>query len=142
MQHELHVVLDDQVELVGYDLQEYTIRPGQMVSCTLYWRGLQEMDVNYTVFTHLTAPDGTTWGQWDNQPQGGQSPTTRWVPGQVVADQYQIPLSEPTQTGTVALRVGMYDLLTMTRLPVLDENGTIVGDSITVAEVEVVDGTE
>jgi hypothetical protein len=36
----------------------------------------------------------------------------------------------------------MYDLLTMTRLSLLDENGTIAGDSIMVAEIEVVDGTE
>jgi hypothetical protein len=100
------------------------------------------MDVNYTVFTHLTAPDGTTWGQWDNQPQQGRSPTTRWVPGQVVADQYQIPVSKDAQTGPLALRVGMYDLLTMTRLPVLDGKGTIAGDSVTVAEIEIVDSTE
>ena len=142
MQHELRVILDDQIELLGYDLGESTVRPGQVVSCTLYWRGLQEMDVNYTVFTHLTALDGTTWGQWDNQPQQGRSPTTRWVPGQVVADQYQIPLAQAAQTGPLALRVGMYDLLTMTRLPVLDGNGAIVGDSVTVAELEIVDSTE
>jgi hypothetical protein len=142
MQHELRAILDDQVELLGYDLGESSVRPGQVVSCTLYWRGLQEMDVNYTVFTHLTDPDGTTWGQWDNQPQQGQAPTTRWVPGQVVADQYQIPVSKNKRAGPLVLRVGMYDLLTMTRLPVLDENGTIAGDSITVAEIEVVDGTD
>jgi hypothetical protein len=60
----------------------------------------------------------------------------------VVADPYQIPLSEAAQTGPLALRVGMYDLLTMTRLPVLDKSGTITGDSITVAELEIVDSTE
>jgi hypothetical protein len=142
MQHELGIILDDQIELLGYDLDESTVRPGQMVACTLYWRGLQEMDVNYTVFTHLTDPDGTTWGQWDNEPQQGQSPTTHWVPGQVVADPYQIPLSQDAPKGPLVLRVGMYDLLTMTRLPVLDGDGTVVGDSITAAEIAIVDGTE
>jgi len=142
MQHELRAILDDQVELLGYDLGESTVQAGQVVSCTFYWRGLQEMNVNYTVFTHLIAPDGTTWGQWDNQPQQGRAPTTRWVPGQVITDSYQIPLSGAAQTGPLSLRVGMYDLLTMTRLPVLDGNGTITGDSITVAEIEIVESTE
>ena len=142
MQHTLRANLGDQVELLGYDLEESAVRPGQVVSCTLYWRGLQEMRRSYTVFTHLVGPDGQTWGQWDNEPQRGQSPTTRWVPGQVVADAYQIPLSDEAQQSPLTLRVGMYDLLTMTRLPVLDGSGTPIGDSVAVAELEVTNSIE
>jgi hypothetical protein len=139
MQYAVNVTLGDRVELLGYDLQEHTVRPGQVVSCTLYWRGLDEMDQDYTVFTHLVAVDGRTWGQWDNQPQRGQSPTRLWVPGQVIADPYQIPVSDAAPAGRLALRVGMYDLLTMERLPVRDEGGAYIGAAVTVAEVEVVD---
>jgi hypothetical protein len=142
MQHTLRANLGGQVELLGYDLEESTVRPGQVVSCTLYWRGLREMNRDYTVFTHLDGADGQTWGQWDNEPQRGQAPTTRWVPGQVVADAYQIPLSGETQQGPLTLRVGMYDLLTMTRLPVLDGSGTAIGDSVKVVELEVTHGGE
>jgi hypothetical protein len=142
MQNQLGVFLDDKIGLLGYDLQDSTVRPGQVVSCTLYWRGLQEMDVNYTVFTHLVAPDGTIWGQWDNQPQQGGAPTTRWIPGQVIVDAYQIPLSPDAQAGSLTLRVGMYDLLTMSRLPVLETSGALVGDSISIAEIEVLNGTK
>jgi len=98
------------------------------------------MSHDYTVFTHLIGPDGQTWGQWDNEPQRGQAPTTRWLPGQVIADPYQIPLSDEAQAGSLILQVGMYDLQTMARLPVLDENGAVTGDSIAVAELEVGDG--
>jgi hypothetical protein len=139
MQHTLRANLDDQVELLGYDLEESAVRPGETVSCTLYWRGWQEMSHDYTVFTHLIGPDGQTWGQWDNEPQRGQAPTTRWLPGQVIADPYQIPLSEEAQAGPLTLQVGMYDLQTMARLPVLDENGTPTGDSIALAELEVIE---
>ncbi len=142
MGHALRANLGDQVELLGYDLEASSVQPGQVVSCTLYWRGLQEMSRNYTVFTHLVGADGQTWGQWDNEPQGGQSPTTRWVPGQVIADPYEIPLAEEAQEGPLTLHVGMYDLLTMTRLPVLDDSGTPVGDSIAVAELAVVNDEE
>jgi hypothetical protein len=139
MQHRLRVALDDKVELLGYDLEESVLRSGQPVACTLYWRGLEEMDQDYTVFTHLIDPDGVTWGQWDNEPQQGQLPTTRWVPGQVVVDRYRIPLSPETPAGSLSLRVGMYDLRTMTRLPAFDQDGTLIGDAIAVAEIEIVD---
>jgi len=100
------------------------------------------MDQAFTVFNHLVAPDGHTWGQWDNQPQRGQAPTTGWVPGQVIADPYQIPLSDDTPAGPLILHVGMYDLQTMTRLPVLDKDGTIIGDSIAIARIEIIDNSE
>jgi hypothetical protein len=140
IEHERTANLDDRVELLGYDLDQSTVQPGGVVSCTLYWRGLQEMEQNYTVFTHLTAADGTTWGQWDNEPQRGQLPTTRWIPGQVIADPYQIPVSPDAPAGPLTLQVGMYDRRTMLRLPVLDESGTVAGDAIEVVEIEVVDG--
>jgi hypothetical protein len=142
IQHTMQANLGDRVEFLGYDLEDSTVQSGQVVSCTLYWRGLQEMDQALTVFNHLIALDGHTWGQWDNQPQRGQAPTTSWVPGQVIADPYQIPLSDDTPAGPLILHIGMYDLQTMTRLPVLDKDGTIIGDSIAIAEIEVIDSTE
>jgi 4-amino-4-deoxy-L-arabinose transferase-like glycosyltransferase len=138
IQHPLRANLGDQVELLGYDLASPAIQPGQVVSCTLYWRALQGMDQNYTVFNHLVDPGGQAWGQWDNQPARGQMPTTRWVPGQVIADPYQIPVSADAPAGTLELQVGMYDRLTMKRLPVYGEQGDPVGDAVTVAEIEVV----
>jgi hypothetical protein len=137
MQHTVGVTLGDAVELLGYDLENNLVRPGGVVSCTLYWRGLQEMDQAYTVFTHLVGGDGRTWGQWDNQPQRGQLPTTRWIPGQVISDPYEIPVSDVAPAGPLALHVGMYDLLTMDRLPVRDESGVLLGDSVGIAEVNV-----
>jgi hypothetical protein len=142
IQHQLRVVLGDRVELLGYDLAESALRPGQVVSCTLYWRGLQEMNRDYTVFTHIVAADGSTWGQWDNEPQRGLAPTTRWLPGQVVVDAYEIPLSEDAPAGPLSLYVGMYDRVSMVRLPVLDEEGTAVGDAVMIAHIEVIDGTD
>ncbi|MFO7696984.1 MAG: hypothetical protein R6X16_07495, partial [Anaerolineae bacterium] len=143
IQHTLRGNLNDEIELLGYDLQgavgpeQAVVGPGQAVSCTLYWRAIQAVERDYTVFTHLTAPDGHTWGQWDNQPQQGRAPTTRWAQGQVIADPYRIPLSEDAPPVRLELRVGMYDRRTMTRLPVLDEKGQVTGDYIVLTELEV-----
>jgi hypothetical protein len=142
----VHGNLNGKVELLGYDLEgvseqagQASIQPGQVVSCTLYWRALEGIDRDYTVFTHLTAPDGHTWGQWDNQPQQGLAPTRRWTPGQVIADPYQIPVASDAPPGQLELRVGMYDAQTMSRLPVLDERGAVLGDYIVLAKLEVID---
>ena len=137
LEHPMNVNLADKVELLGYRLESTTVRPGGVVSCTLYWRGLAEMNQNYTVFTHLVDSDGRVWGQWDNQPQRGQMPTTRWLPRQVVADPYRIPVSPDAPAGNLELRVGMYDLLTMRRLPVYDEQGNSTGDYVSVTGVKV-----
>jgi hypothetical protein len=137
MQHTVNANLGDRVELLGYTVEQETVRAGEAVSCTLYWRALQAMNYEYTVFNHLIAPDGQTWGQWDNQPQRGASPTTRWVPGQVIADPYQIPVSADAPAGALDLYVGMYDLQTMVRLPVLDIDGEIAGDRIRLSTVKV-----
>jgi hypothetical protein len=85
----------------------------------------------------LVAPDGQTWGQWDNQPRRGTAPTTRWFPGQVIADPYEVPLSIDAPPGRLELHVGMYDLLNMARLPARDENGTFIGDRVVLTEIEV-----
>ncbi|MBN1579505.1 MAG: glycosyltransferase family 39 protein [Anaerolineae bacterium] len=139
MDSTLYANLDDKIELLGYDLEGVSVHPGEVVSCTLYWRALQEISQNYTVFNHLVAADGQTWGQWDNQPQKGGLPTTRWVPGQVVADPYQIPVSADAPAGPLQLQTGMYDALTMTRLAVRDENGHVIGDHVPLVEIDVVD---
>jgi hypothetical protein len=137
MQQTVGVNLNDQVELLGIDLETARVTAGGAVRCTLYWRALQTIDRNYTVFTHLVGADGQTWGQWDNEPQQGQSPTTRWVPGQVIADPYQIPVSADAPAGPIVLRVGMYDIQTMLRLPVIDANGQAAGDHIDLITIEV-----
>lgn len=139
MQFELYTNLDDKVELLGYDLETSSVQAGGVVSCTLYWRALQEINQNYTVFNHLVAADGRTWGQWDNQPQKGGLPTTRWVPGQVVADPYQIPVNPDAPAGPLELWSGMYDALTTARLAVRDENGQVIGDHIVLTGIDVVD---
>ncbi|MBN1934425.1 MAG: glycosyltransferase family 39 protein [Anaerolineae bacterium] len=137
MQHTLNVNFDDRIELLGYDLDTDTVRPGGVVSYTLYWRALQDIQLDYTVFNHLVAADDGVWGQWDGQPQGGAMPTTRWVPGQVIADPRRVPVAADAPAGPLHPTVGLYDARTMLRLPLRDEQGNVAGDYITLIEVQV-----
>ncbi|HIC94835.1 MAG TPA: hypothetical protein EYP09_11410 [Anaerolineae bacterium] len=137
IQHPLRANLGDKVEFLGYDLGRTELRPGEALPLTLYWRALREMDVSYTVFTHLVGEDGRIWGQQDNPPQEGRCPTTLWVEGEVVTDEYRIPLKPEAPPGEYVLEIGLYDARTGERLPVLDGEGRVLDDKIVLAKIGV-----
>jgi hypothetical protein len=105
-----------QIRLLGYDLQTEDVRPGGQVTVTLYWQALELIDRNYQAFVHLY--DGRLWAQHDGAPECGINPTTRWERGQIIADPHIVDLPTDLPEGSIPLLVGMYDLLTETRLPV------------------------
>jgi hypothetical protein len=123
--------LGEQVELLGYALDRQEARPGEGVHLTLAWRCLREMDAAYTVFTHLLDEGGQVRGQKDNPPQGGRYPTTLWAAGEVVVDEYDLPVPPDAPPGRYQIEVGMYDPADMRRLP------TAAGDRVLLGEVRV-----
>ena len=75
---------------------------------TLYWLALRETAQNYKAFVHLLGPDGSVIAQHDGDPVGGFTPTTRWRPGQIIADRRFITLPEGLPAGEYGLRAGLY----------------------------------
>jgi hypothetical protein len=68
----------------------------------------------------------------------GTHPTTSWLPGEVVVDEYEIVVDAMAPVGEYQIEVGMYDLETMVRLPAFDEQGNpLPGDRILLATVRV-----
>jgi hypothetical protein len=116
--HPLTVTLGNRVQLLGYDLSSDSVALGETLTLTLTWRALNEMSTDYTVFTHLLAPDGSMAGQQDRQPVMGSYPTSLWARGEVVTDVYDIPVRAAAVTGEHHLEVGMYVAKTGTRLSV------------------------
>jgi hypothetical protein len=116
--HSVTVTLGDRIQLVGYDLSSNSVAPGETLTLTLTWRALTEMSTDYTVFTHLLAPDGSMTGQKDQQPVGGSYPTSLWARGEVVTDTYNIPVNATAAPSEHRLEVGMYIAETGIRLPI------------------------
>jgi 4-amino-4-deoxy-L-arabinose transferase-like glycosyltransferase len=127
------------VLLLGYDLVPDEIAPGEVLHLTLYWQAQQEMDVSYTVFVHLLDAQNRIWGQRDSVPDGGQYPTTGWLEGEVVVDEYEIPVDPAAPSGEYLIEVGLYDAAQpgYPRLPVLDEQGQVIGDRVLLREVQI-----
>jgi hypothetical protein len=139
IEHPLTANLGEVVSLLGYDLEEDEIAPGDVLRLTLYWQAQQEMDVSYTVFVHLLDAQNRIWGQRDSVPDGGQYPTTGWLAGEVVEDEYEIPVDPAAPSGEYLIEVGLYDAAQSgyPRLPVQDEHGQIIGDRILLREVKI-----
>jgi len=114
----LEARLGEQVAFLGYDLTPQVVGPGGTLHLTLYWQALAPMDRAYTVFAHLVGPGGQLVAQWDNMPLEGGWPTTCWVPGEIVADPYDIPIPSGAAPGDYTLEAGFYILETGERLPV------------------------
>lgn len=110
-----------------------SLSPGDVLALSLYWRAEGPTQQPLTVFTHLLGPDGQLYGQWDNPPVRGTYPTTDWLPGEEVVDQYEIPVNPAAPPGEYRVMVGLYDPSTGIRLPVLASDGQVAGDSVTLS---------
>lgn len=127
--HPLSVTLGGEIKLLGYDW-DGPPRPGQTVRLVLYWQALREMDTPYTVFTHIVGPGETPAGQKDNWPRSGDYPTTFWMQGEVVTDEYLIPFAPQAAPGEYRLEVGLYDAKTGDRLPAVQDGQPVLNNAI------------
>ncbi len=118
--------------LVGADLDATVVEPGGALHLTLYWRAKTRMEKSYTVFTHLLDAGNRIRAQQDSVPVHGARPTTGWVPGEVIRDDYELIVEADAPSGDYIIEVGLYDANdpTFARLPVLDEAGQIIEDKV------------
>jgi len=109
--------LGDAITLQGYRVEPESIEPGSTLHLTLYWQTRAQMTQPYTVFTHLLGPDGSSVAQQDNMPQQGRAPTTCWIPGEIIADDYALTVPADAVPGMYRLITGLYIWETGDRLP-------------------------
>ena len=120
--------LDNRVMIVGYTTDRASYRAGETIYVTLYWLGLNEMDKDYQAFVHLVGPGDVLVAQHDGPPDQGLTPTTRWLPGEVVVDRHVLAL-QASASGEYRLVAGMYQPL---------ENGSVeLGDQVDLGRVKV-----
>ena len=122
--HPVAITFDGRAELVGYSLDRETVRPGDDLTVTLYWRVLRPFDRDYSLFIHLFGPTGARVAKRDTFPARGAFPTRLWQPGQVFRDPYRITVSAVAQgPARLRLEAGLYDLSTLRNLPMVDGQG-------------------
>ncbi len=123
----------DHVTLMGYEWPAYA-HPGDVIPITLYWQATGTIHAPYTVFIHLVDAQGHILAQADAQPHNhlGAYPMNHWDPGEIVQDVHPLSLPPDIPPGTYTLRVGLYRLDTLARVPL-----TQGGDSVELGHLEV-----
>ncbi len=123
----LQVDFGHQIRLVGMDELPQTI---QMVAgdvteltVTLYWRALQDLDSNYSIFLHLDAPNGQTLATVDEvSPEN--IPTRNWPPGLYLRNPLHLKIPDHIPPIRYDLNVGVYNRQNNQRLSIAAGGGT------------------
>lgn len=134
-QHRVHADFGGKIELIGYDLPDTRVRPGDTLPVVLYWHAITDVEKNYQSFVHLAEPLTVAWAQEDHLNPGGL-PTSRWPFDKYVWDEYKIRIPPDTPPGDYRVNVGLYLLSDGSRLQRLDGDQD-EADSIVIGHVRV-----
>jgi hypothetical protein len=118
---------NNQITLLGYQLDKSTAARGDTLHLDLYWYAAEKLSTDFTVFSHILDESVTIWGQKDSPPVSGTRPTSEWQPGEIVHDMLAIPISSDAPDGEYQLSIGLYDRITMVRLPIINQDRSPVG---------------
>ena len=100
----LDILFGDRIKICGYQLADEQLASGEEIVLRLCWQPVQPLDRDYSFFVHLVRELG--------QPPLGQGDTThpaaRYQVGEVIIDEYRIPLLPTTSPGSYLLARGVY----------------------------------
>ena len=117
IEHRLEAIFDGRLHLLGFDLQEQTWHPGDVVPVTLYWQAAAPTQSEAKVFLHLYDANGNLGPQSDGWAFHGTRPPYTWYPGEVVLDPRSLALPAGLRPGQYSLEVGLYNPDGLVRLP-------------------------
>ncbi len=145
--------LGDFAYLHGWDLNNLTFSTGQPIHLVLWWEALQAADLEYSVFIHLWdeanqravmifggQPMEGAWQVWygvSGEHFTQAYPTRLWQTGEIIKDEWRVPVPEDVPAGQYELRIGMYDPISGARLPIT-QDGTPRGDWLRLNQVQIV----
>jgi hypothetical protein len=93
--------------LLGYRLPDAWAVPGEPLWVELHWLGRRRMTHDHVVTLSVWDESGVLLDRVRTHPGGGTYPTRRWLPGDVVIDEYALVLPEDLAGSHVALDVAV-----------------------------------
>jgi len=129
IQNPMHLVLDDTVAFLGFDLSEQHAAPGEPLYLTTYWRSRKPVSRPYLLFTAY--PGRRSF----KDAVHGLYPVAEWQPGQIIRDEQVVRLPALPDGEAYEMVVGLwYD----EGDPSLDHPDQLLGnDLIRIATIEV-----
>jgi len=131
------VIFGEMVRLMDYELQPITAHSGDAVRVTFDWEVIAQPDRDYTIFIHLSGPDGRPLSQGDGPPLDGDYPTSFWSPGEHLRDTHTLTIASAVPPGRYPVMAGFYLLESGVRLPASTPAGAPVGDHVVLGTIQV-----
>ncbi len=126
-----HITFDDQAELVGYALPQRSVAPGDELPMTIYWRANARIAEDFSVYIRLFDQTDQIIGRWEAFPGGGLYPTRLWQPGEIIVDNYRVPVSlDARGPGVGRIEVGLFRRLPLENLTARDPQGRSITPTI------------
>ncbi len=137
MDYTLEANFADQITILGYDLPQRRVQAGQSFPLTLHLQAKQTLGQDLAIFNHLLDAHATQRGGVDRIPQQYYT-TLLWVPGEVVSDNYEVPVDENVSDGVYWLDVGLYPTNNpAASLPLFVDGQPIDRRSVTIGPIKV-----
>ncbi|HET91932.1 MAG TPA: DUF2723 domain-containing protein [Chloroflexi bacterium] len=102
-EYPLDVWADDRVRILGYDLPSQAVRVGEPLTLILYQSVTEPLAGIWMPYARL----GSTEARWTTD---SRLLTTEWLPGEIVAERYELPVPFTLPPGEYALHLGYADL--------------------------------
>jgi 4-amino-4-deoxy-L-arabinose transferase-like glycosyltransferase len=133
----LDVNFGDKLALIGYELDQRVVQPGETIHLTCYWKALNPMEVNYKVFVHILGEQNQVWANTDSPLTDEATCTNRWEPGVIVKEVRELTLVETTPPDFYDIEIGLH-ASGQGRLKILAEDGRQLGNRTFLSKIRVV----
>jgi hypothetical protein len=105
----LPVVFGDSIVLEGFELVSDRVKRGDELVLLLYWRARQRVADDYVVVVEFVDVTGRVWASYAQTPRRGQSPTSTWQPGELIADAIVLSVPSDAPLGLYRIEIGLTD---------------------------------
>lgn len=126
----VHITFDQRAELVGYALPQTRVAPGAELPLTIFWRAREPLAEDFSVFIRLFDASDRIIARWDAFPGRGVYPTRVWQPGEIIADEYRLPIPRDARAGVGRIEAGLFRRVPLETLPARDPRGNLVTPTI------------
>ncbi len=129
------VNFEDELELIGFEVEPRRAQPGDQINLTLYWRAKRPLTANYTFFAQTVDLDTTTRYAAQDLPQT----TSSWQPGAVQPVNMSFTLAPDTPSDLYPIILGMYTQNNgnFDRLQMMTADGRLTDDFLILTPIRV-----
>lgn len=104
----VNAVFDDKLVLLAYGLSKPSVKPGEAVTLSLYWKALTQVDGEYKIFMHFDSTKNQR-KTFDHHAINNLYPVANWKPGEVIRDDVLIQVDSGFPQAPARLWLGLFD---------------------------------